>query len=118
MIYESPASLSQLSQPITEVACSPPPQSKKPKLTWLRILQRQLLAALLLGCTVFSFKYWWPPGYEAAKEHFVCQELGPIQKAGCIFVGQVLNGEPVPEALAAFSTTIFEGILCDDEAAS
>lgn len=111
MIYDSPAPLTCLSQPVTEVALSPPPPPKKKKITWLQILQWQTLAALLLGCMVFSSRYWWPQGYEAAKAQFVCQELGPIQKALCTLGGQVLDGRPLREAVTAFCTTVLEGMI-------
>lgn len=115
MIYDSHDFLSQSLPPITEVVHSPPPAAKKSLPAWLQILQWQFLAAVFLGTMVFSLKYCWPQGYEAARAQFVCQELGPIQKASHTLVGQVLKGQSVPEALAAFCSTVLEGIGSDDK---
>ncbi len=115
MIYDSHDLLSHPVPLITEVVPPSPPVRKKTAVGWVQIVQWQVLFAVLLGSLVFSLRYWWPRGYESAKAQFVCQELGPIQKAVHTLAGQILSGQSVPDALATFCSTVLEGIGPDDE---
>ncbi len=108
MEYYDSALLTQA--PVTEVHSPPPTPDKPPESRFWKLFRRQFWAALFLAVAVLTMQAWWPAGAETARKWLVCEEIGPVEAAAQAFVADVLDGEPLPDAAAAFCQTVLEDL--------
>ena len=97
--------------PITEL---PPPAQpeqteQEPESRFWRLLRGQCVAALVICALLLSMEFWWPAGAQTARKWLVCQEVGPLEAAAQVFVPEVTQGTPVPDAIATFCQELLDG---------
>lgn len=95
----------------TEVTELPPPAPKPEPVSlpapsgkgryWKSLRLRVLISVVLCGL-ILTLNLWWPQAAELLRDQAGNGEIGPVQSAAQTLVTDVLSGEPIPEAIAAF----------------
>lgn len=111
MEYYETDLLTKIDYPVTELAPLPlPEEAPKAESPFWRVFRGQFWGALVLGAAVFTMQFWWPQGLEAVKGYLVCQETGPVEAAAQVFVAELIQGEPVTDAVTVFCQEILENL--------
>ncbi len=105
MVYDLDELTLSIPATVTEVP-PPPPQEKDTapvkKGGYWRSLRMRLLISLALSGLILTIPSWWPRGAEYLHQQAGKGEIGPVQAAAQTLVTDVLSGDPIPEAIAAF----------------
>lgn len=95
---------------VTEV-CPPVPEAKpmavKKRGYWHGLMVRCVIA-LVLCIWVLTLPHWWPKGAKFLRVQAGQGEIGMTQRAAQELVCDVLSGEPLPEAIAAFCQEVMD----------
>ena len=90
---------------VTEVP-PPPPQEETSapsrKRGYWHLLRVRFLISLVLCGLILTVPAWWPQGAAYLRQQAGEGEIGPVQAAAQTLVTDVLSGDPIPEAIAAF----------------
>lgn len=67
-----------------------------------RSFRLRLLIALVLCGVILTIPAWWPQGAEYLRQQANSGEVSAAQTAAQTLVTEILSGENIPEAIAAF----------------
>lgn len=105
MVYDLDELTMAIPVTVTEVP-SPPPREETTtpagKRGYWRSLRLRLLISLVLSGLILTVPAWWPQGAAYLHQQAAEGEIGPVQSAAQTLVTDVLSGDPIPEAIAAF----------------
>lgn len=104
MVYD----LDELTQVVagtaTAVTVTPVLENTVPpvhKSNYWHSLGARLVISLALCAIILTLPYWWPQAADFLRAQ-TSDEIGPIQSAAQTLVTDILDGEPIPEAIAVF----------------
>lgn len=108
MEYYDTSLISKIEYPVTELPSPPLPQTpqKRDSGFW-RVFRRQVVASVLLGGAILTMGQWWPQGLEKTRSLLVCAEIGPVEAAAQTMLSDILQGEPLPQAVSAFCQEVY-----------